>query len=594
MANFRESPLTADLRADTIYCRVSSPGQKNTTSLPEQERLCREHAREQGWPISGTWVFREVEGGEDLYRPQMDRLWDAIQAGQVRRVLIDVLDRLSRDEGDQGAFYHHCDKYGCDVVLVSEDLDESEHGRNLRTLSGIMARMERSEIRRRTQRGRRARVTSGKIFTAAFPLYGYVWADPAKGERTRYVADPETAPIVQRIFRDAADGVPLHVLARSLVAEGVPTPAQLWASRGQWPEGRPYSPVWRRSTLVRLIHHPAFTGQHVAYRFEHRKMKVRDNGVTRKVSTIRERADDDPARVPLPGACPALVSRELANMARARLVENRRENSCRIVRPDLAILRAGIARCAYCGDPVTVQVDKERMPGTDVATRRYRCCVQLERISESNPATCPGHGCRTMATHKLDAAVWRDVLAWLSDERNVRDLLADWRAQGEQATESAASRIAATDAVMKSLRTKMTNLALAVAETADPDSRHVLQSRLDEYAAQLRIETAKRERLQGEAAAADAHAAQLATLTDWTREVTRRAGSFTWEEQRQALKALGVQVDVWRPRDEAHAGAYAQQRYRVRLFAATDGERDTIILPAFVRVNSSAPDTTNL
>jgi hypothetical protein len=100
--------------------------------------------------------------------------------------------------------------------------------------------------------------------------------------------------------------------------------------------------------------------------------------------------------------------------------------------------------------------------------------------------------------------------------------------------------------------------------------------------------------LQSEAVAADARTAQLVTLTDWTREVARRASGFTWDEQRATLKALGVQVAVWRPRDEEHAGDYAQQRYRVRLFAATDGERDTIILPALQSALPGASNSTNL
>ena len=106
-----------------IYCRVSTPEQKNTTSLPEQERINRGHALSLGWEVSEPHVYREVEGGEDLYRPCMDRLWDAIMAHEVEAVVIDVLDRLSRDEGDVGAFYHHADRHGVTIELASEDLD---------------------------------------------------------------------------------------------------------------------------------------------------------------------------------------------------------------------------------------------------------------------------------------------------------------------------------------------------------------------------------------------------------------------------------------------------------------------------------------
>jgi DNA invertase Pin-like site-specific DNA recombinase len=66
-----------------IYCRVSTPGQRNTTGLPEQERINRAYAASLGWDVSEPHVYREVEGGEDLYRPQMDSLWDAIMRHEV-------------------------------------------------------------------------------------------------------------------------------------------------------------------------------------------------------------------------------------------------------------------------------------------------------------------------------------------------------------------------------------------------------------------------------------------------------------------------------------------------------------------------------
>jgi len=48
--------------------------QENTTSQPEQERLSREKAQRLGWTVSEPHVYHEIESGEDLYRPQMERL----------------------------------------------------------------------------------------------------------------------------------------------------------------------------------------------------------------------------------------------------------------------------------------------------------------------------------------------------------------------------------------------------------------------------------------------------------------------------------------------------------------------------------------
>jgi len=142
-------------------------------------------------------------------------------------VVIDVLDRLSRDEGDVGAFYHHADRHGVTIELASEDRDETEKGRMMRTLTGMFSRMERAEIIRRTQRGKRKRVTDGNLLPGATPLYGYLWADPEKKARTRYIVDPETAPIIVRIWTRIAEGVSIREVARELDADGIPTPAQV-------------------------------------------------------------------------------------------------------------------------------------------------------------------------------------------------------------------------------------------------------------------------------------------------------------------------------------------------------------------------------
>src|SRR5258707_3378827 len=312
-----------------IYCRVSTPGTKNTTSLTEQERINRAHAATLGWEVSEPHVYREVEGGEDLYRPCMDRLWDAIQAHEVDGVIIDVLDRLSRDEGDQGAFYHHCDRYGVTVELASQDYDETEQGRTLRFIAGLHARMEHADIKRRTQRGRRAHVAAGKMFTGCVPLYGYLWKDPEKGQRTAYVVDPETAPIVVRIYEAVAAGVPIKRLALQLAAEGVPTPGQILAERGMLPARRTYSRIWRHSTIVRMLHHPAYWGAHSAYRRANTTEKVGppETGITIKVRRRIERALDDPARIALPAACPALVCPALAARALAQLTVNKAESA---------------------------------------------------------------------------------------------------------------------------------------------------------------------------------------------------------------------------------------------------------------------------
>jgi DNA invertase Pin-like site-specific DNA recombinase len=538
-----------------IYTRVSCPGQKDTTSLPEQQRLAREHAAALGWEVSEPHVYKEVEGGEDLYRPCMDRLWSAIERCEIDAVVIDVLDRLSRDEGDRGAFYHHCGRYGVAVELASEDIDESEQGRTLRTLTGIMAHMERVEIRRRTQRGRKARVASGKMFVGPFPLYGYLWADPKKGERTHYIPDTETWPIVVRIFEAVAAGVAIRQVARELETEGVPTPFEVLESRRMLPAGRTASPTWQRAQILRIIHHPAYCGEHSAYRWNNTSEKIRpvETGITRKIRRKRERDIEDRDRVALPNACPALVSKELAARAQAQLAKNKENNPGRNVDPLETIFR-GMTYCGRCGSKMhTAPGDKGR---------RYYCRARVQRNGSSIPIACPG-GAVSMLASVLDPAGWADMRAWLEKPENVERLLAEWAQEERESENSATSRIEAADATIKTLREKMSSLADTIAETGNRESRRVLQEKLDHYGERVTVEERKRERLLGEAHDAVEHAREEREVREWVKIVTERAATASHEEQVGVLRALGAHVTIWRA-DHVHDDGWPQ-RYKIVL-----------------------------
>ncbi|HEV2461948.1 MAG TPA: recombinase family protein [Ktedonobacterales bacterium] len=539
--------------------------------------MTREKAASLGWEVSEPHVYREVMGGEDLYRPQMDKLWDAILRHEIDALVVDVLDRLSRDEGDVGAVYHHADRYGVHIELASEDLDETEHGRNLRTLSGIMGRMERADIRRRTQRGRRARAAAGKLLPSSFPLYGYLWGDPEKGHRTYYVVDPETGWVVVLIFERIAAGVPIRRLCRQLEAEGIPTPAQVLERRGQLPVGRMAYGVWYLGTIQRIVHHPAYWGAHAAYRWEHSTGKVRPaaTGITRKVHTMRVRAESDPVRVALPvTTCPALVSADLAARVATQLAVNKAECVGRPVADPLATLWRGMAVCGHCGARLITAPSSHRETG-----RRYTC----RHRDHTDPMTgarhpCPGGGF-SMNADALDPQGWADVLAWLSDPENVERLLSEWQQQTTRAERTHASRLAAVDATLATLREKMAELGADIDATTQRESRRVLLAHLDAHAAQVEREEAKRVEVLREAETRAQQATAAQSVRDAVQMAAARAAGADRARQRVILRALGARLTLWRA-DYVHPDGWPQ-RYKVRLhWTGWTGQEDApITLP---------------
>jgi hypothetical protein len=89
------------------------------------------------------------------------------------------------------------------------------------------AALEQEKIAKRTQRGRYARVQSGKLNAAYISSFKYRWASPdtTKSGKWRLVLDPDAAPVVRTMYDLAIDGAPLREIASQLTERGIPTPS---------------------------------------------------------------------------------------------------------------------------------------------------------------------------------------------------------------------------------------------------------------------------------------------------------------------------------------------------------------------------------
>jgi hypothetical protein len=109
----------------------------------------------------------------------------------------------------------------------------------------------------------------------------------------------------------------------------------------------------------------------------------------------------------------------------------------------------------------------------------------------------------------------------------------------------------------------MAALTEAISEQVNGEARQALQEKLSQVGEQVTREQVKRERLLGEAVDASAYVEATHDVATWARLVASKAGTFTREEQRECLQALGAQVTIWRA-DYQHPDGWPQ-RYRITL-----------------------------
>lgn len=491
-----------------VYVRVSSSTQETDgTSLETQESAARAHVLNQGYAANDIVVYREVFSGVELWeRPQLTRMREAIRRKEFSLIIAYAIDRLSRDPVHLGVIISEAEHAGVEVQFVTEPMDKSPEGQLIRFVRGYAAKVEHEKIRERTVRGRRTRVVDkGKPLASQRPRYGFEWKDP---EKSGWIESPITGHIARRIWHEAYEGTTLRKIAQGLSQDGTPTPS-----------GR--STDWSQSTIKELLSDPIYMGRPMGLRTAR---VIEPDG--RKVS--RRKALED--QVPLPnGTAPTLVEPWIWQAVQERLERNKVEAARNNPDPESALLRAGYIRCGHCGGAMAVQKYSKT-----VRSPTYTCAR-----SRKLPYNCRG---AHISTAILDAAVWeyvqrlilnpelvaQEVERMKSDDPVGRDLEAVERA------------IAERDAQHRRLLGNLSEF--------DPGSRTAQAG-----AAQLRAIEEQLDSLQKERALLQAHRrnweivqTQLDDIAVWCRTVESNLTTLQYQQKRDALLALGIQVFVWR------------------------------------------------
>ncbi len=235
-----------------IYCRVSTTGQEDNSSLETQEALCRAYAAERGWAV--VTVYREVHTGAELFeRPQLSMLREAVRLRTVDVVVSIAIDRLTREQDHLGFLVSEIEYAGACVEIVTEPFEHTPEGKLVQSAKAFSAAIERLKFMERSQRGRRARVERGCLIAGCRPLYGYRWIDEIDDatreiirRKARLEFDPETGRVVTRIFRDIFAGHSLRSITLALTTEGIPTPTG--------------KDRWSASTINWILTNPTYTG----------------------------------------------------------------------------------------------------------------------------------------------------------------------------------------------------------------------------------------------------------------------------------------------------------------------------------------------
>jgi site-specific DNA recombinase len=505
-----------------VYCRVSSSNQEDGSSLETQEASCRAFAAERGWTVND--VYREVFTGAELFdRPQLGRLRESVRRQEVDVVIAHALDRLTRNQTHLGVILSEADYAGVAIELVTERLEDTPEGRLLQSVRGFVAEVERLKIAERTVRGRRARAEAGKMLPGKAAPYGYRWRDT---DKAALEVDPIAGLVVQRIFREVAHGGTIRGIALRLSTEGILTPSGL--------------DRWSPSTLYTILTRRTYLGEAVAWRYGSEKRKGGRYRIVRRPES---------EQIALPaGTVPQLIDpstfdavQELLTRHRTQAVRNNRN-------PEATLLRGGYARCAYCGTSLNATTSKGVVyyRHSNRARDRYDCPpVKIK-------------------AERLDGDVWQRVRAVLTDPQVIAEELSRL---GE--SDPTGADIAAIDLRLNEVDRKQANLVRRLATIDDEDTAALVAAELKALGSQRRELKTERSALEERSTSRQATHARLESLEAWCGRVSTNLDTLGYDDRRQILDALGVQVRLYHSNHDI--------RYEISASLPLDGHDASIV-----------------
>lgn len=202
-----------------IYARYSSDLQ-SPRSIDDQIALCAAYAERQGHVVVETFSDAALSGASIIGRNGLDDLMKAATERRFDVIVVEALDRVSRDMADLPTIWRMLNFLGVKLLAV-DDGEASDIAIGVR---GLLGALYLKDLAAKTKRGLLGKLAQG-MRAGGLP-FGYRAIAGKPGEHEIDAAEAET---VRRIFRLYAEGTSVRDIAATLNREGVkPARARSW------------------------------------------------------------------------------------------------------------------------------------------------------------------------------------------------------------------------------------------------------------------------------------------------------------------------------------------------------------------------------
>ncbi len=309
----------SDYTPVALYARVSSDRQDVDLSVAAQLRALREYAQKNDYVVVREYVD-EAESGRVADRPEFRKMIDEVAKPEApfRKILVWKFSRFTRKREHAVAFKSMLRRKGVRVVSITEQADDTATGRLLEGIIESVDEFYSENLAEEVRRGMREAASRG-FWVASRTPYGYnrVMVQDGAKKRPTLEIDPDTAPVVKRIFDMAESATGMTEITRTLNGEGIAS------ATGK---------LWSKNGVHFILRNEVYTGTLLW-------------GTTGKVKS-------DPVRIEK--AFPAVVSKAQFNRVK-RLMRSRAPKRNHPRRVGSSYLLSGLVRCKSCNRALSGQ-----------------------------------------------------------------------------------------------------------------------------------------------------------------------------------------------------------------------------------------------
>jgi len=387
-----------------LYLRLSRDdgGDVESNSIGNQRAILQRYAKESGFSIIGEYVDDGISG-TTFERPQFKRMIEDIEAGGVSIVLCKDLSRLGRNNA-MVAYYTEIFFIENRVrfIALNDGIDTAFGDNEIMPFKSVINEYYARDISKKIRSAYKAQAQKGN-FTGPVPPYGYL-----KNPENKYhlIPNPDTAPVVKRIFAMASSGLGTARIAKALRDDGILCPNAYNSQVLGINRTRTYKDDndWAKTTIAQIVRNWVYLGHTVSQKAStiSFKNKTRIKYPEEDFITVLNTHD-------------ALVEQDEFDISQKIFKIKNRKN-----KHDFDNIFVGILKCSDCGAGLSIQFPSNGngRPFFSYSCNRYRqhskyCTTHYIRYDEIYKIVLEGiqEKQRLVKEHEKELAVYAQNLA---------------------------------------------------------------------------------------------------------------------------------------------------------------------------------------